>query len=258
MVTAGDLCPQRIPDGAAHQPVDHDRSVWLPLMFYLLVRAFQKRSVTYAILCGGPSRSRRWDPTPSPFSIPCSHWVPTRFWLFGVWRDRESTPGKEEFGTAPDLADGCSGVGGAFHSPPSRLFLPGSSRACHPGPPLSYEAITSYSLPPYNLLTFLFPNILGNPVIGYVGEETFEELHAYIGILPLMLVYGLGPGKSETATSPFSRSWQAWRCCSPWDATRCLSPPGVRAWFDFFRAPARWLFIAPSRCRSWPAMALMG
>jgi hypothetical protein len=53
---------------------------------------------------------------------------------------------------------------------------------------LSYEAITSYSLPPYNLLTFLFPNILGNPVIGYFGEETFEELHAYIGILPLMLV----------------------------------------------------------------------
>ncbi|MFB0533464.1 MAG: hypothetical protein ACETWR_00630, partial [Anaerolineae bacterium] len=51
----------------------------------------------------------------------------------------------------------------------------------------AYEFVTAYSLPPFRLLSFLFPNFLGNLVTGYKGEPYFEEHHGYAGILPLIL-----------------------------------------------------------------------
>jgi hypothetical protein len=50
-----------------------------------------------------------------------------------------------------------------------------------------YDFVTAYSLPKFRLFSFLFPNFLGNPVIGYKGEPFFEEHHGYVGILPLIL-----------------------------------------------------------------------
>jgi hypothetical protein len=50
-----------------------------------------------------------------------------------------------------------------------------------------YDFVTSYSLPKYRLLSFVFPGFLGTPVAGYRGEPFFEEHHGYIGILPLIL-----------------------------------------------------------------------
>jgi len=50
-----------------------------------------------------------------------------------------------------------------------------------------YDFVTAYSLPKFRLLSFLFPNFLGNPVIGYKGEPFFEEHHGYVGIFPLIL-----------------------------------------------------------------------
>ena len=50
-----------------------------------------------------------------------------------------------------------------------------------------YDFVTAYSLPKFRLLSFLFPNFLGNPVTGYKGEPFFEEHHGYVGILTLIL-----------------------------------------------------------------------
>lgn len=108
---------------------------------------------------------------------------------------------------------------------------------------LSYKRMTSYSLPPYNLLTFLFPNILGNPVIGYRGEGNFEELHAYIGILPLMLIPWTWAKKKQDGHVTF---FSIFALVSLLLALGRYTPLYYLlvyvAGFNLFRVPARWLF----------------
>jgi hypothetical protein len=60
----------------------------------------------------------------------------------------------------------------------------------------TYDFVTAYSLPPLRMLSFLFPNFLGNSVIGYKGEPFFAEHHGYVGILPLILA-ALAWGKRQ-------------------------------------------------------------
>lgn len=51
----------------------------------------------------------------------------------------------------------------------------------------TFEFATAYSLPPWQLLTLLIPNLFGEPVqSGYWGTPTFEELTYYVGVLPLL------------------------------------------------------------------------
>jgi len=52
----------------------------------------------------------------------------------------------------------------------------------------SYEEMAAESLPPENLLTFFIPEVFGNSITTpYWGRGTFNELYAYLGILPLVL-----------------------------------------------------------------------
>ena len=53
---------------------------------------------------------------------------------------------------------------------------------------LTYEWITSFSLPPENLITFLIPDFFGNILkIPYWGKNYLWEMTAYVGIMPLLL-----------------------------------------------------------------------
>jgi len=53
---------------------------------------------------------------------------------------------------------------------------------------VSYEEMAAESLPPENLLTFFIPEVFGNSITtSYWGRGTFNELYAYLGILPLIL-----------------------------------------------------------------------
>jgi len=47
----------------------------------------------------------------------------------------------------------------------------------------------SYALPPGQTLTFLFPNLFGDPINGYWGVPFYEEITIYIGVLPVLAIF---------------------------------------------------------------------
>ncbi len=106
-----------------------------------------------------------------------------------------------------------------------------------------YDFVTAYSLPKFRLLSFLFPNFLGNPVIGYKGEPFFEEHHGYVGILPLILA-ALAWGKRRDPQVRF------FGLLAPLSVVLALGneTPLYHLLahvpvFNYFRIPARWLFV---------------
>jgi hypothetical protein len=107
----------------------------------------------------------------------------------------------------------------------------------------TYDFVTAYSLPPLRMLSFLFPNFLGNPVIGYKGQPFFVEHHGYIGILPLILS-ALAWGKRRNREARFFGFLAlvsillAVGNANP--MYRLLVHVPV---YNYFRIPARWLYI---------------
>jgi len=107
----------------------------------------------------------------------------------------------------------------------------------------TYDFVTAYSLPPLRLLSFLFPNFLGNTVIGYKGEPYFAEHHGYAGILPLILA-ALAWGKRRNREARFFgflvllSVLLAIGNANP--IYRLLVYVPV---YNYFRIPARWLYI---------------
>jgi hypothetical protein len=104
-----------------------------------------------------------------------------------------------------------------------------------------YDFVTAYSLPKFRLLSFLFPNFLGNAVIGYKGEPYFEEHHGYVGILPLILA-ALAWGKRRDPEVRF------FGLLAPLSTVLALGneTPLYHLLarvpvFNYFRIPARWL-----------------
>jgi len=104
-----------------------------------------------------------------------------------------------------------------------------------------YDFVTAYSLPKFRLLSFLFPNFLGNLVIGYKGEPYFEEHHGYVGILPLILA-ALAWGKRRDPQVRF------FGLLAPLSIVLALGneTPLYHLLarvpvFNYFRIPARWL-----------------
>lgn len=52
-----------------------------------------------------------------------------------------------------------------------------------------WDFATTYSYWPWRLLTLLAPDLYGNPAVGnYAGYANYWEDHAYVGVLPLILV----------------------------------------------------------------------
>jgi hypothetical protein len=70
---------------------------------------------------------------------------------------------------------------------PTAEYLLASQRAAE----LDYEYAMTYSYWPWRFLTFLAPNLFGDPVTGdYWGYGNFWEDAVYIGMLPLLLALG--------------------------------------------------------------------
>lgn len=219
-------------------------SVWLPLILFFFVKALQTMSPTYTVLCGGAIALQILASQPQVvFYSLLTLGSYGAFRVIRLWRDQEIAIKEKRrkmivllsFLVVAVLV----GLGlAAIQIAPTSELKGLSPRSAG----LNYKEMTSYSLPPYNLLTFLFPNILGNPVIGYKGEKNFEELHAYIGILPLMLIPWAWAKKERNGHVVF---FSILAVVSLVLALGRYSPlyhllvyvPG----FNFFRVPARWL-----------------
>ncbi|MFC2046104.1 YfhO family protein [Chloroflexota bacterium] len=221
-------------------------SVWLPLIFFLFVKALETMRPIYAVLCGGAIAVQILAAHPqvvfySLFTLGAYG----LFRLIRLWRDTE-VDGREKrkrmtlLVTFLVIAVTVGLALAAVQIVPTWELKGLTGRATG----LSYAMMTLFSLAPYNLLTFLFPNILGNPVIGYMGEGVFEELHAYAGIVPLLLIPWSWAKKVRDSHVAFftilaggSLLLALGHHTPLYDLL--VHVPG----FNFFRVPARWLYI---------------
>jgi hypothetical protein len=222
-------------------------SVWLPLILWLFMKALNRKSLPYAALCGAALALQIVAGHPQVvFYTILTLAAYGVFWLIRLWRNGEIAIRDKRRTTLVLLALMAVAVMAglslaAVQIAPTWELTGLSPRATG----MTYEAMTSFSLPPYNLLTFLFPNVLGNPVIGYTGEWTYEEMHAYVGILPLMLIPWVWAKKRRDGHVAFfailagAALLLALGRYTPVHHLLARVPG-----FDFFRVPARWLFIA--------------
>ena len=222
-------------------------SVWLPMILLLFIKALHDRSLPYAALCAAAIALQIVGSHPQVvFYTLLALGAYGLFWLIHSWRDDEIATGEKGRRTIVLLSlmvvivlAGLSLA--AAQIAPTWELTKLSPRATG----VAYDTMTTFSLPPYNLLTFLFPNVLGNPVIGYTGEWTFEELHAYVGILPLMLIPWAWARKRRDGHLAFFAILAGAALLLALGGYTPLyrllvHVPG----FNFFRVPARWLFIA--------------
>jgi heme exporter protein D len=220
-------------------------SVWLPLILFFLVKALQTMSPTYAVLCGGAIALQIFASHPqATFNSFFTLGSYGSFRLIRLWRSSEMTIEEKRTKIIVLLSllviAVLVGLGLAVIQIAPTLELKGwSPRSAG----LSYRTMTSYSLPPDHLLTFLFPNILGNPVIGYKGEDNFEEMHAYVGILPLMLIpWAWAKRKQDDHVTFFSILALVSLLLALGRYTPLYHLLVYIPGFNFFRVPARWLF----------------
>jgi hypothetical protein len=108
---------------------------------------------------------------------------------------------------------------------------------------MSLKEITSQSIHPLQLLELLIPNVYGNPVLGYKGLDSFEELFAYFGLLPLFLLL---PAWRRRSTPHARFLWLAL------PVVLLLALGGytpLYTWlqgvpgFNLFRIPGRWMMV---------------
>lgn len=117
---------------------------------------------------------------------------------------------------------------------------------------LSYDKMTILSYPPFYLIKFLIPNFFGS-FRHYAGNGNFPEMHAYVGILPLLLVPFAWLNPKGSAEAPRPQQWRVWffavllLLCVVLSFGR-FTPlyPLLQnlPLFSYFRVPARWLLLA--------------
>jgi hypothetical protein len=222
-------------------------AVWLPLMLLLLIKVLQTGRPLVAVLFGAAVALQIVSSHPQPaFYSLLVLGAYGLFWLIRYSLDKE--PEGDEKRRRILLRSGLVALAAAVCLALAFVQIAAtwelksmSSRASG----LSHYFMTTYSLPPHHLLTFLFPNMWGNPVIGYTGADTFGELHAYVGLVPLMLcLWAWSPPKRDSHVVFFT----VLVACAILLALGGYTPlydllvhvPGL----NWFRAPGRWLFPA--------------
>ena len=180
----------------------HQASVWIPAVLYCLESA-----ALAAAAPGGGWRSWRYLVLAGlalgiqalVFFPPLSFYTGLAVALYGAfWARREA--GQESPAPAALRAVGrlaCVGglglaLGMAQIAPTLELLGQTPRKEAH-----SYEYVTNLSLPPWHLLTWLFPNAFGSPATGdYWGAQNYWELCSYVGVLALALA-GVGAIRSR-------------------------------------------------------------
>jgi len=122
--------------------------------------------------------------------------------------------------------------------------------------------LNEFALPPVQLLTLVLPYLFGHPKLqplGYWGMPTFEEMFAYVGVLPLVAL-ALTPALAKRGAKV--GYWVAWvivgyswhwgamgdssRCwCVGCRALICSAPPPAICSFGRSACAASWRGLSP-------------
>ncbi len=163
-------------------------SIWLPLILLLFLIALRRCSYVYAVLTGVVIAL--FILTAHPQFILLTLTVVGFYYLYSLFcllgsGDREQTVAMGLRYSVLLLV--ALGIGVALSAP---QLLPAYQLKSLSvlSESLGFDFVTSYSLSPYRMVSFLVPDFLGNQAIGYRGPAFYEEHHNYIGLLPLVLV----------------------------------------------------------------------
>jgi hypothetical protein len=108
---------------------------------------------------------------------------------------------------------------------------------------LPYDVLVSFSLPPWHLVTMLWPDFWGKPLNTYRGLYNFWELYAYNGILPLMLIPFAWRRRANAHESFLFIMAAVSLILALGGYTPLYLLLQYVPVFNLFRAPARWMFV---------------
>ena len=157
---------------------------WVPWLLWATRNALHQRTLSSAILVG----------LPLGLAILAGHTTSLLYigliWgvyaLFSLATPDYRYTNRQRFGKIVQTLAIASGIGLLLSSVqllPLLQFIGRAGRTAE----ASYEFATNYSFPPAHLITLLIPTFFGEPTyMGYWSVPLFEELTAYIGILPLI------------------------------------------------------------------------
>lgn len=251
--------------------------VWLPLILLLFSATLDRKNYGYAIATGAVIAL--FILTAHPQFILLTLTVVGLFWLYEVARlllngrdggtphDNVHEPSADRFASGPSdqgqamcgrsdfesptrrrtalkyfvLLVVAVGVGGALAAP---QLLPAYQLKSLSvlSESLGFDFVTSYSLSPYRMVSFLIPNFLGNQATGYRGPAFYEEHHNYIGILPLVLVVGAWARRRHRAVLFFGLLLVLAVVLSWGRLTPVYEVVARMPLYNLFRVPARWLY----------------
>lgn len=211
-------------------------SIWLPLILCCFLRAVRLRSHAWAALTGVAMALQILTAQPQVVFYSLLALI---IYCFFVLAYRRGARRPMALLTILLIA---LAVGGGLAAP--QLLPTGQlKRLSLRAEGLDYETMTSFSLPPYRLIAFLFPNFLGNPVSGYIGLPFFEEHHAYIGLLPLLAAGLAWHRRKEKHVIFFLILAGVSLLLALGNQTPLYLLLRYVPGFDLFRIPARWLLV---------------
>ena len=218
--------------------------IWLPLIFFLFERSLSRKSYSYAMLAGGIFGLQLL--VANPQIVFYSAATLAAYGAYYAYRTARSSADKTwRSCSAPMLSLLVLLVVGlglsAVQIIPTNELRSLSIRSGG----IPYNSLVSFSLPPWQLAaTMLWPDFWRKPLTTYRGLPNFWEFYAYIGILPLMLVPFVWRRQANAHVS-FHIVMTAVSLVLAFGGYTPLYVllqyvPG----FNFFRAPARWLFVS--------------
>ena len=157
---------------------------WMPLVLCLVVKSIERRSIAWAAL-GGLALGLQ-TLTTQPQIVAYTVLLSAAYALFRMWFLIKNHEGRREVlwpGTVVAVVAVFGAGLAAMQWLPTLELWPLSIRAQG----LALDQITLQSLHPLQLTQFLVPNLFGNPVVDYKGLDLFDELFAYVGLIPLFL-----------------------------------------------------------------------
>ena len=216
--------------------------IWLPLLFLLFERSLSRQSYSYAMLAGIVLGLQLLTANPPiAFYSAATLAAYGAFEIFRTARNNANERWRACFGPVLSLLVLIVfGLGlSAVQIIPINELRSLSTRS----EGLSSNSMVAFSLPPWQLITLLWPDFWGKPLISYRGLYNFWELYAYVGVLPLMLI----PFSWRRRVNAHVSFLLVMAAVSLTLALGGYTPLYLLLRyvpvFNLFRAPARWMFV---------------
>ncbi len=214
--------------------------IWLPLIFLWFTRAIERRSFFHASLAGLALGFQIL--AESPQIVFYSLLLLGGYCIFSLfdllWGKGSAKDSITLFGLLVVITVIGIGLAGAWIMPMAQLKAESVRDVALP-----YKVLTSYSLRPWHLTTFVVPGFWGNSYDSWWGDPNFFELQGYVGLLPLMLVLLAWRKRENRMVFFFLASTAVSLALALGKYTPVYLLLQHVPGFNFFRAPARWMSI---------------